>query len=96
VRRCFVDFSPARAGKSSQELALAVDSNVENVLGVYSESPDRVRNNLPEEIVRLLALSKNRPANGANWETMTRSVPYDERPFSVISRDIGRRKLPVP
>ena len=65
----FVGLHAQRAQEDrAQELALAVDAHVENVLGVVFEFHPRsaVRNDLAEEVAAVVgALEETRPANGA-------------------------------
>ena len=61
----------------AEELALAVDADVQNVLLVVFELDPRsaVRNDLAEEVAAVVRVSKNTPGERCNWLTMTRSVP---------------------
>jgi len=72
----------------AEELALAVDTHVENVLGVVLEfNPGAaIGNDLAEEIGAIVGALEKDTGERCNWLTMTRSVPLMMKvPLSVIS-----------
>ena len=71
----------------SQELALAVDADVEDVLLVVLKLDPRsaVRNDLAEEVGAVVGGLEEDAGERCNWLTMTRSVPLTMNvPFCVI------------
>jgi len=73
-------------------LPLAVDSNVQNVLGVVFEFEPTTHDtdDFPEEVAAVIGALEENAGRACNWETMTRSVPLMMNvPFSVIQRNVA-------